>query len=462
MSKTVSYISPVGMLGGGFTESYFIEACEKYPIDFIGVDSGSTDGGPIHLGADLPINTREALKRDLEILLVTARRVEVPLLVGSCGGSGGNANLNYIAEIVREVAAEKKLSFNLATIQAEPTREFLLERYKQGRFHELTNAPEISEETLQDSQRIVAMMGPEPIAEALSAGADVVLAGRSSDAALFSAVPLQKGLPEGLVWHAAKIMECGGAAVAQMTKPEGMVCTITEDYFELEPVSPEQTCTTTSIASHALYETSNPYRMREPGGTMVLDEVQYEQWTDRAVRVRGSKFETAPYTVRLEGAALLGYRAQVFGAITDPAILENLDEWLDSAKEGAWDSALRTYGAEVMASCDVQYHVYGTGAVAPTQPADSSDANPTPAEVSLLMIVTAQEEDTAAAVAYQMGHNILHYPVPQWSGLVSNLAFAHSPHVTRLGPAFNFVLNHSVELENPVEIFQYELEEVTA
>lgn len=459
MPKSVSYISPVGMLGGGFTEEHFVAACEKFPIDFIGVDSGSTDGGPVHLGADLPINTRDALKRDLQILLATARRLDVPLLVGSCGGSGGNANLAYVADIVREVGAAQKLSFNLATIEAEPTRDFLLERYRAGRFHELENAPRIDENVLSDTRRIVAMMGPEPIAEALAAGADVVLAGRSSDAALFSAVPLQKGLPEGLVWHAAKIMECGGAAVAQMTKPEGMVCTITEDYFELEPVSPDQTCTPTSIASHALYETANPYRMREPGGTMVLDDVVYEQSTERAVRVSGSRFEDAQYTVRLEGAALLGHRAQVFGAITDPVILENLHEWLQGAKSGAWDSALRTYGSEIMNSCDVQYHLYGAGAVGP-QRTDSGDV--VPHEVGVSMIVTAPDEDTAAAVAYQMGHTILHYPVPQWSGLVSNLAFATSPHVTRLGPAYNFVLNHSVELENPTEIFTHVLEEVSA
>ncbi|WP_404287499.1 acyclic terpene utilization AtuA family protein [Glutamicibacter arilaitensis] len=400
------------------------------------------------------------MKRDLSILLANARRLDVPLVVGSSGGSGGNANLAFIADIVREVAAQQRLSFNLATIEAEPTREFLLERYRDGRFHALANAPEISEETLSDAHRIVAMMGPEPIADAIAAGADVVLAGRSSDAALFSAIPLQKGLPEGLVWHAAKIMECGGAAVAQMTKPEGMVCTITEDYFELEPVSPDQSCTTTSIASHALYETANPYRMREPGGTMVLDNVEYEQWTQRAVRVRGSEFETAHYTVRLEGASLVGYRAQVFGAITDPAILGNLDEWLETAKEGGWGSALRTYGAEIMDSCDVQYHVYGTGAVAPNQ-TGPSNGNASAQEVALLMIVTAPDEDTAAAVAYQMGHTILHYPVPQWSGLVSNLAFAHSPHVTRLGAAYNFVLNHSVELEAPDEIFSFDLEEVS-
>lgn len=464
MTNPVCYISPVGMLGGGFTESYFVEACERHPIDFIAVDSGSTDGGAINLGADLPFNSREALKRDLRILLVTARRLDVPLLVGSCGGSGGNVNLEYIADIVREIAAEESLSFTLATIQAEPQRELLLERYRAGRFHALSNAPQIDESVLTDTHRVVAMMGPEPFCSALSAGADVVLAGRSSDAALFSAVPLMKGLPAGPVWHAAKIMECGGAAVAQMTKPEGMVCTITDEYFELEPVSPEQACTVTSVASHALYETANPYRMAEPGGTMLLGDVEYEQFSDRNVRVRGSRFEPAPYTVRLEGAALLGYRAQVFGGITDPVILADFDTWFAAAQDGAWESARRTHGSDVMDSCNVQYRVYGRGAVAPTHPRPnpSTEAPCVPDEVAVLLMVTGPDEDTAAAVAYQMGHTILHFPVPQWSGLVSNLAFPVSPHVTRLGPVYSFVLNHAMELDDPCEVFPLHLEEVSA
>lgn len=464
MTNQISYISPVGMLGGGFTESYFVEACKNHPIDFIAVDSGSTDGGAVHLGADLPFNSREALKRDLQILLVTSRRVDVPLLVGSCGGSGGNVNLEYIADIVREVAEEESLNFTLATIKAEPQRELLVERYRAGRIHELDNAPQIDESILTDTHRVVAMMGPEPFSSALAAGADVVLAGRSSDAALFSAVPLTTGLPAGLVWHAAKIMECGGAAVAQMTKPEGMVCTITDDYFELEPVSPEQTCTVTSVASHALYETANPYRMSEPGGTMLLADVEYEQFSDRTVRVRGSKFDPAPYTVRLEGAALLGYRAQVFGGITDPVILGDFDTWFAAAQKGAWESAQRTHGNDVMDRCNIQYRVYGRGAVAPTHPRPDRDqtAPCVPDEVAVLLMVTAPDEDTAAAVAYQMGHTILHFPVPKWSGLVSNLAFPVSPHVTRLGPVYSFVLNHAMELDDPCEVFPLHLEEVSA
>lgn len=446
------------MLGGGFTESYFVEACRSHPLDFIAVDSGSTDGGAINLGGDVPINSAAAVRRDLTILLRTARELNVPLLIGSSGGSGGDATLAWLADIVRAVAAELDASFTLALIHSEPEREFLVERYRAGRVHPLKPTIAIDESTLTDSDRIVAMMGAEPYQAALDAGADVVLAGRSSDAALFSALPLQRGLPAGLVWHAAKIMECGGAAVAQMTKPEGMVCTITDEYFELEPVAPEHICTPVSVASHALYETANPFRMSEPGGTMILDDVEYERSGPRTVQVRGSRFEPAAYTVKIEGASLVGYGAQVFGGITDPAVLRDLDAWFADARAGATASAVRSYGQALYDSCEVQWRIYGHGAVAPAQPLPSTVG----AEVGVLLTVTAPTQEVAYQVASLMGHTVLHFPVPQWSGLVSNLAFPVSPYVTELGAAYSFVLNHVVELDSPTEIFPFELEQIGA
>ncbi|MFD1211509.1 acyclic terpene utilization AtuA family protein [Arthrobacter sp. GCM10027362] len=450
MSNTISYISPVGMLGGGFTESYFNDAVARHRVDFIAVDSGSTDGGANNLGADLPFNSREAIKRDLRILVRAARRHRIPLLVGSCGGSGGNYNLDWVHRIVREIAGEDGLSFTTALIPAEADRDVLVEKYRAGKIRALKHAPRIDESTLRDTRGIVAMMGAEPIIAALEGGADVVLAGRSSDAALFAAVPLMRGLPAGLAWHAAKIMECGGAAVAQMTKPEGMVCTLTQECFELEPVSPEQSCTPISVASHALYETANPLVMLEPGGAMHLEDVTYEAVDERRVRVRGSRFEEHGYTVKLEGAALVGYRSQVFGGITDPVILRDFEAWFEQAKDGALHAVVRTYGQETVDKCSIAYRVYGRNAVMPARPAGGGNDH----EVAVLLLVTAPTQELAHAIAYQAGHTMHHFPVPRWQGLVSNLAFPVTPHVTDLGPAYSFVLNHVVELEDPLELFR--------
>ncbi|MCW4466940.1 DUF1446 domain-containing protein [Glutamicibacter sp. MNS18] len=455
---TVSYLSPVGMLGGGFTQEYFESTIRHRPLDFVAVDSGSTDGGANNLGEDRFFFSRDAVKRDMRLLLKETRRKNIPLLVGSCGGSGGNWNLNWMWEIVQEIASEETLSFTTALIPAEPDREVLVRKYREGRIKPLDPAPPITEETLRDTHRIVAMMGAEPFQRAVEAGADLVLAGRASDAALMAAIPLMKGVDPGLAWHAAKIAECGGAAVTQMTKPEGMICTFEEDYFTLEPVSPEQQCTPMSIASHALYETSNPVSMPEPGGTMLLHDVKYEALNDRIVKVSGSRFEKADvYTVKLEGAGFQGYRAAVLGGITDPVVLRNFDDWFEEAKAGADYAMRRTLGDEKADQCATSFRVYGRNAVLGERETRTF-ANDH--EVGVFMVTVAPTQELANSVMATISHTILHYAVPQWHGLVSNLAFPEAPHEIELGPSYSFVLNHVAELDDPMEFYPIEFKEI--
>lgn len=456
MSRQIKYLVPVGMLGGGFTEEYF-EAAATADLDFIAVDSGSTDGGANNLGEDLPFFSRHAVKRDLRLMLRAARRLDIPMLVGSCGGSGGDWNLNYIWEIVQEVAVEEDLHFTTALIPAEVDRAVLVQKYREGRVLPLNPAPEIDESVLTDTHRIVGMMGAEPFQEALRQGADVVLAGRASDAALMAAIPLMRGFDAGLTWHAAKITECGGSAVTQMTKPEGIICTIGEDFFDLEPVSPHQTCTPLSVAAHALYETANPLVMREPSGTMLLDEVVYEAVNERAVRVRGSRFEPAPYTVKLEGAGLVGYRAAVLGGVSDPTILDDFDTWFADASAGAEANARRAVGDELADQCTVYYSFYGKNGVLGALEKRSVGEH---IEIGVLINVLAPTPELAHSMVATVSHTILHFPVPKWHGLVSNLAFPKSPHEIDFGPAYAFVLNHVVEVDDPLELTTITLQEV--
>ncbi|MDZ4125829.1 MAG: acyclic terpene utilization AtuA family protein, partial [Hydrogenophaga sp.] len=189
MTRHIRYLSPTGILGVGFSENHFRAALSP-DLAFIGCDAGSTDGGPANLGGNKPFFSRAAIKRDLRILVTGARSIQVPLLIGSCGGSGGNWNLNWVREIVREIAQEENLHFRLAVIESEPPREVLLEKYRAGKIRALDPAPALSEDVLSGADHIVAMMGAEAYVAALDGGADVVLAGRSTDAAIFAAIPV--------------------------------------------------------------------------------------------------------------------------------------------------------------------------------------------------------------------------------------------------------------------------------
>src|SRR5437899_3192797 len=87
------------------------------------------------------------------------------------------------------------------------------------------------------------MMGVEPIQQALTAGAQIVVAGRSSDTSIFAALPLLEGYAPAVVWHMAKILECGAAAVAVRTAPDCMMAVLHEDSFDVFPLREDYHCT---------------------------------------------------------------------------------------------------------------------------------------------------------------------------------------------------------------------------
>jgi len=83
---------------------------------------------------------------------------------------------------------------------------------------------------------------------ALSEGADVVAAGRASDTAIFPAVPLMRGFPEGLAWRAAKILECGAAAVVERRTPDWIFAWLRRDHFVVQALDESLQCKTPHAA----------------------------------------------------------------------------------------------------------------------------------------------------------------------------------------------------------------------
>src|SRR6201993_3548362 len=107
-----------------------------------------------------------------------------------------------------------------------------------------------------------------PMWFATTPGAQIVVAGRSSDTSIFSALPLMEGYRPAVVWHMAKILECGAAAVAVRTAPDSMMAVLHEDNFEVFPLRDDYRCTPQSVASHTLYENADPFELKEPSGTL--------------------------------------------------------------------------------------------------------------------------------------------------------------------------------------------------
>ncbi len=451
-------LAATGILGSGFPEDSIRRALEWDP-QVIGCDSGSTDPGPYLLGSNKLLFPRAAYARDLRLILRAARSYRIPALIGSAGGAGTNAQVATLRDILMDVAREEGLRFRLAFIWAEQDTTCLQARLAQGRIHAQDGAPPLTPETLEATDRVVAMMGAEPFQRAVDLGADVVLAGRSSDTAIFAALPLKAGLPPGPVWHAAKVLECGAAAVEQRLAPDCMFAILRHDGFTVTPPNPRLRCTPVSVAAHSLYENPSPYYFTEPSGTVDTSACRYEPAGERAVRVTGSQFRPADrYSVKLEGAALAGYQALAIAGIRDPFVIEALEKFLAEVRDRVAERARETLAASPDAGdYDLLFRVYGQdGTMGPLEPV--RDARPH--EVGLVIQVTARTQELANTVLAAARHIALHHPVPRWSGLTSNLAFPYAPADIERGPTYRFTLNHVVEPDDPYELFPIEMIDV--
>jgi len=138
-AKEVRLLSVTSILGYGFPELALQRGMEADP-HMIGADAGSTDPGPYYLGAGKPFCSRLAIKRDTRLMLLAAVPRGIPVLISTSGGAGGEPHLQFMAELVREIAREEKLDFKLALIHAEQDPAFLKKQLAAGKVKSLQNA----------------------------------------------------------------------------------------------------------------------------------------------------------------------------------------------------------------------------------------------------------------------------------------------------------------------------------
>ncbi|WP_459618229.1 acyclic terpene utilization AtuA family protein [Bordetella sp. 2513F-2] len=450
--KQIIGVAPSGSMGSGYNIASFKRAMDARP-DFIGQDAGSTDMGPYYHGADKPFLPLSAYRRDLAIMLTAARSARIPLLIGSAITNGSNVTLALMVDLVRSVAAEQKLSFKLAVISAEIDKGYLKGKLEAGPLAPLGPPHALDCQTIDAAGPIVAQMGMEPFMRALDAGAEVIIAGRACDDAVFAALPALKGFPVGLALHCGKILECAGLSAVPYDLGEPMIGRIREDHFEVEPGNANSRCTTVSVAGHSLYERSDPFMQAGPGGVNDLSKARFEQMDARTVRVTGSEYlPDAQYRVKLEGAEQVGYRSIVVVGIRDAVMIRELDHVYAHVRERAeerFDLAgngislmLRTYGRDGV-----------MGALEP-------DLHQAPKEVGLVIDAVAPDQDTATAVAMFTRGVLQHADYPGILTTAGNMAYPFSPFGIPVGPAYRFSVYHLMPVGDPCECFPIHYETI--
>ncbi len=436
---------PAGALGSGVRADEMALGLEQAP-HAIAVDAGSTDSGPAALATGLSKYSRQAVKRDLEILMAARERAGIPLLIGSCGTSGCDQAVDWTLDIVREIAAAQGASPSIAVLYSEQDQTALKAAAKAGKIRPLAPMGPIDEAMVDACAHIVALLGPEPYMAALDAGADIVLGGRTTDTAVLAAAALRRGESAGGAWHGAKVAECGGLCTLNPTSP-GVMMSVDREGFTIWPLSPNNRCTPQTVSAHMLYENADPFRLTEPGGVLDVTDARYEALDDRRVRVSGSRFETAPYTLKLEGAGGGAFQTIMLVGIEDPAVLADVDGFLDRMAYALRQRVKRVLGDQA-GRHDISLRPYGWNAVSGRAlPAGT----PPPREIGLMFVATAASQALATEIAKVCNPYFFHFPVKEGRDLPS-YAFAFSPAEIERGQVFEFHLNHVIEAADPMAL----------
>lgn len=440
---------PTGALGMGFDDAALARALAMAP-DIIAVDGGSTDSGPAYLGTGRSKYSRAATKAEWRRLMKARAEAGVPLVVGTAGTCGTDATVDWMAEITAELAAELGQKLTVARLYSDQPAERVATAMAEGRIRPLDPAPEVAEGDFARMTNIVALAGAEQIAAALATGADIVIAGRTTDTATIAALPLTRGVHPGGAWHGAKIGECGSLCTSHATSGV-IVIDFDETGFTVEPGLEAARCTPRSVAAHMLYENADPFVLHEPGGHLDVRGAEYAQLDARRVRVTGSEWLPGDYTVKLEGARLVGYQSTILVTLREPRYVENAEAWVERLGGFLRREIERGMG---LAEGDYALDFRLIGKSATLGALETSRA--VPAEVGVLCIVTAESQERAGEIAKLANPWLLHFPLtdeePQ-----ATFAFPFSPADWARGPLYEFTLNHVMRLDDPMAAFRLEV-----
>ena len=444
-STRTTILVPAGALGAAVDASHVARGIAM-GVDAIACDAGSTDSGPSYLARGVSKLSRDSIKHDLRILIPAARQAGVPLIIGSCGTAGTDSGVDWTRDIALEIAGELGIRPKIALLYSEQNPAEIKRRLAAGRISPLAPAAALTDASIDACNHIVALMGVEPYIGALEQGADIILGGRTTDTAVLCCLPIMRGMPPGLSWHAGKIAECGGLCTVN-PREGGVLFRIDGGSFEVEPLNAANSCTPYTVSSHMLYENSDPFVLVEPGGVLDVTDAVYEAVDDRITRVSGSRWTEQPYTMKLEGAGGGPFQTIMFIGIQDPKVLGSLELFQARMLADLHRRVAATLDA-ASGEYDISLRFYGWSGVSGKPPPAGT---PAPCEVGVMFVATASTQDLATRIAKTCNPRFFHFPLDRGMELPS-YAFPFSPAEIERGQVYSFQLNHVVAVDDPLEL----------
>jgi hypothetical protein len=416
--------------------------------DVLVADGGSADPGPVYLGEDSSMGMFE--RDEMELFLPAARQQGIPFIIGSAGDTGTNSRVDLFVEMVKDLAIQYKLpKFKVGYYYSNVPKTYVLEKLRQGAIEPLEGFPDLTEEELEKTSRVVALAGVHPFIKLLDMGADVIIGGRCGDVNFTAAPAIRAGFPEALAYHMGKIIECASLCATPFMGKETVIGTISMDDIKITPYHPAQSCTVASVAGHSMYERIHPNFEYSVGGMLDMSECKYEQFNEKTTKITGSKWiPSNEVWVKLEGAKKVGERWMGIAGIRDPYLVQHIDDLVQYSR----DSVSKRFGTE---GYTLFYHVFGkNGVMKELEPVKEIRSQ----EVCIVMECLA---DTDALGEIILDFGLRMFFLARLPGGIKGTAgaAATTKRPMKSSPGFVWSLNHRMRIDNPMELFPVHMTE---
>jgi hypothetical protein len=422
----------------------------EWGVDAVVAQGTGSDWGPYWLGAGEQVAANQA--ENVRPYVRAAVRHGVPF-VFSFGIAGGNVHLDQCLTAFDALCAAEGWDLSVGVIRSELSSSSVADAIEGGAVVVPASdgaglASPLAGPDLDGVARMVALIGPEPVMAALSSGVDGVITGRALDIGLFMALPMLRGIPTAVAAHAGKLLECGGLALSPGDSGQAIWASLDESGFEVRSPNARYRADVRSLVSHTFYERAHPTREENPGGCLDLTAAAYVE-TGLGVRCTGARWIERPYTVLLEGARRIGFRAISMLGVREPALLAQVRSWTDAAEETLRASP-RFAPAIAAGDLRVATRIFGLdgvlGAVEPEKAVTGHEA-------AVVLDVVASTRALAEEAAYFGFIRLFIGPYPGRKTTAGNAAAPFMPVVIPVSDVYAFSVYHLLPLEDPVAPF---------
>src|SRR5260221_12904528 len=158
-NRGLGILCPNGHLGFAPTKVGSFNLGLELEPDMVACDSGSCDCGPVPLGSNGSASPLAWQRHDIEAMLVGARRLGVPMAIGSARDTGTNKRVDLFIGLVQELAVEHKIpKFKVGYFYSDVDKTVVRRKIEAGSAIEgLDGRPDLTLAELEASNQIVAV-----------------------------------------------------------------------------------------------------------------------------------------------------------------------------------------------------------------------------------------------------------------------------------------------------------------